>query len=158
MEWYCTCASDTHSTELKKMLPFHIQKIVSIDAPFPRSYQISFRVAGGKDNCYTVNNYLQDCTDSKNYTIKGKELKISVELSPERKKSLNCFYTALAHVEQHIPKETHGHSMRNLEIFCEPSAQTIGKWNKDTNEWDWNLPVCLTLAIPPSTIQEIKNA
>lgn len=149
---------ETHAKKLRELLPAQYQRNIIIDAPYPRNFQISFRVPGGRDRCFDVKNFLQQKIDEKDYRIKDCGLKVSVQLSAERKLSLSSFYTALRHVEQNnLSIGTFGHSVRALEIFTEPNAETIGRWDKESKQWVWDKETCQNLSIQTVDIQAIKS-
>ena len=97
---------------------------------------------GGRLACDTVKSHLQNAIDTKGFKIHGKDVKVTVQISPSRKAALTCFFGALKHVEASMEKSKFDHSMRDLEIFTLPHAYTIGKWNKDTNKFEWTPETC----------------
>ena len=150
---------ETCDKEIKNMLPFDCQRHVFIDQPVPRKFQISYRVVGGTDKCHDVCATLRTKIDEKQYQIRGKELKISAQMSPSRRAALSSFYTALRHVDTKVAnKEAYGHSIKAMEIFTEPDADTLGKWDKDSTTWKWCSEKCLALNIPELSIREIQES
>ena len=90
--------------------------------------------------------------------IKDCGLKVSVQLSAERKLSLSSFYTALRHVEQHnLSIGTFNHSVRAMEIFTKRNAETIGKWDRENKKWVWCKDTCENISIQTVDIQAIKG-
>ena len=92
-----------HAIAIKDMLPYHAQKWLSIEPPFPRNDQLVYRTMSHGDNITDLKIVMQKTLTTKQCKIKRQDLKASVELSPERQQPLSASYAALGHVQKQFP-------------------------------------------------------
>ena len=80
---------------------------------------------------------LQQKVDEKGYKIRGSEVKVSVEPSPERR---NCYRTYFAHLraaETTLDSSQFEAEPKALTIYCIPSYQVLGKVDRKTSKFEW---------------------
>lgn len=148
---------EKEANAMLRLLPAHIAKLARVVPPWPRNYQITYRVRGGYEKCELFRDHPRDAISARDYQIRSVDVKVAIQLSPQRKAALTSFYSALQHVDKYMTRDYYDSTIGNCEIFTEPDVATIGKWNKDTANWDWCSEVGKSKGAPMATIQEIKK-
>ena len=120
---------------------------MSVDRPFALSHQLAFRVEGGREACYVIANYLRDFIENDDITIKEKDLKGSVEISPPKRTAYQSFYSALDHVKEKMEVKDFDYCLKSMHIYKLPSYDLIGKVPKEGVRFEWNAEVCTSLPL-----------
>ena len=90
------------ANELLSCLPHSLQNSVMVRAPFAANFQISFGLkdGGGFDLCRAVQEALIAGVESNMITVRGHELKVSIEQSPRKKITSSNMHRAAAFLKK----------------------------------------------------------
>ena len=132
-------------------LPEYVRKQVSVDSPGALSHQLSFRCVGGKDACHAVCNYFRNHIEQSNIKIRDSELRVAIEISPDRRATFKVFYRALDFVKEHLQVNQFDFCQKVLKIYSLPEYTIIGEVPKGSSTFSWNAEVCDALQLDTSS-------
>ena len=135
------------SNELHLMLPEPLRSSVRIADPFPLSFQVAFRVMGGRDECEVVRDHLANGIAKKSFKIKGNDLKVSIEVSPERRTAFSKLHCALERVSAVVSADKIEVCKRTFTIMELPDFNVIARIPKGATEVQWDAEACLRLGV-----------
>ena len=136
-----------HANEIVQKLPTQCQQNVSVDKPGPYNFQIVFKVKGGRLGCEHIRETLNSLFESDTYTIKGTQVKASIETSPDRRAKYRIYQTNLEVLKAEIDPQTFDVDERVFKIYNVQDASIIGEFPKGEQTWKWNDEVLAALGL-----------
>ena len=125
--------------ELQRMLPEDMRVACQTLPGYALNHQITFKVVGGARMCYAIVDMLRLKVEEHQFLVNGKAVKVSVELSPERRQSVAAFFHSLERVEREITdKERYETCPRGLKFYEKPCWEIIGELDAK-GQWRWGL-------------------
>jgi len=131
-----------------QVLPDNIRSNVSVDPPYVRSHQLTFRCSGGRRDCEVVRNYFYHYIEEQVIWIRDKAVKAVIEASPQQRAKYKTFFAALEVVKSKLTPDKYEVCVRTMQITSLSENALIGGIKKDSTVFDWNQEVCAKLGVP----------
>ena len=136
-----------HAKVFMDLLPQHLKSSVKVDDPYPLSFQLSFRVSGGRHTCQIVREYFADGIDTGDIKIKDQAVKASIEVSAERRGAFKALYGALERDNSTMDESAVEVCKRSFTIYEMPEFNIIANIPKGSTQVQWNADTCSRLGI-----------
>jgi len=136
-----------HAKVFMDLLPQHLKSSVKVDDPYPLSFQLSFRVSGGRHTCQIVREYFADGIDTGDIKIKDQAVKASIEVSAEKRGAFKALYGALVRVNSTMDESAVEVCKRSFTIYEMPEFNIIANIPKGSTQVQWNADTCSRLGI-----------
>ena len=148
------------ANELLSCLPHCLQNNVVVRAPFAANYQISFGLkdGGGWDSCRAVQEALIAGVESNMISVRGHELKVSIELSPRRRTTLTNMFRADTFLKKNgVNPESYLLCPKSCRILSTVTNEDLGETPKGSNDWVWHSAKCSECGLSLSGWEIFKN-
>ena len=145
---------------LLSCLPHCLQNNVVVRAPFAANFQISFGLkdGGGWDSCRAVQEALIAGVESNMISVRGHELKVSIELSPRRKITLTNMFRADAFLKKSgVNPESSLVCHKSRRILSTMTKEDLGETPKGSNVWMWHSQKCSECGLSLSGWESFEN-
>ena len=129
------------------MVPAHLKEFVKLDDPYPLSFQLAFRVTGGRSRCLVIRDLFTNGIDQHTITIKGKPVKASVEISPDKRVSFKELYGAVERINSKVDSAKVEVCRRTFTVYELPDDNVIVQLPKGSAEVRRNTEACERLGI-----------
>ena len=123
------------ANDLLSCLPHSLQNNVTVRAPFAANFQISFGMknGGGFSSCRAVQDALSAGVESNMITVRGHELKVSIEKSQRQRTTLSNMHRAAAFLRK------------------------LGETPKGSNIWMWHAQKCAECGLSLTGWESFEN-
>ena len=130
-----------------------------VRAPFAANYQISFGLKdGGWDSCRAVQEALIAGVESNMISVRGHELKVSIELSPRRRTTLTNMFRADTFLKEiGVNPKSYLLCPKSCRILSTVTNEDLGETPKGSNVWVWHPEKCSECGVPLSGWEDFKN-
>ena len=134
------------ANELLSCLPQSLQNNVVVRAPFAANFQISFGLknGGGFNSCRAVQEALTAGVESNMITVRGENLKVSIEKSQRQKTTLSNMHRAAAFLKKSgVCSESYLLWHKIAKILSTMTKEDLGETPKGSNIWVWHAQKCV---------------
>ena len=148
------------ANELLSCLPHSLQNNVVVRAPFAANFQISFGLkdGGGFDSCRAVQDALIAGVESNMITVRGHELKVSIELSPRKKITSTNMHRAAAFLKKSgVSPESYLLCHKSSRILSTMTKEDLGETPKGSNVWVWHSQKCSECGLSLTGWESFEN-
>ena len=118
---------EQHVKTLKGMLPSHVQSMVRFESAYATNHQILARVQGGGEQCWMVQEVMQQKIEELGFIVRGHVVKATFEPTPERKRWYNKFFSNLRALETLVDASRLDADPKGLTIHAKPGYDVVGK-------------------------------
>ena len=134
--------------KLLDLLPESKRAEIRPAPPFALNYQITLRVSGGWERCQEIRDLLNVEMQQKGFTIKDKEVRAVVEMSPRRR----AMWANVGEAEKFLrskglTNDKYEVCSRSLKLFSLPGWEELGCTPVGSAEWAWVDGNCRNLGI-----------
>ena len=148
------------ANELLFCLPHSLQNNVMVRAPFAANFQINFGLknGGGFDSCRAVQEALIAGAESNMITVRGHELKVSIEQSPRKKITSSNMHRAAAFLKKSVVSpESYLLCHKSSWILSTMTKEDLGETLNGSNVWVWHSQKCLECGLSLTGWESFEN-
>ena len=140
--------------QMIEKLPVHFQPNVSVENPGPYNFQIAFKVKGGRLGCEQIRETLNSIFERDDFTVKGVQVKASIEPSPDRRAKYRIYQTNLKALKDFLNPDAYDVDERFLKIFNVQDASIVGEFQKGTSMWEWKDDVLRKMGVDKKLLMD----
>ena len=148
------------ANELLSCLPHALQNNVTVRAPFAANFQISFGMknGGGFSACRAVQEALSAGVESNMITVRGHDLKVSIEKSQRQRTTLSNMHRAAAFLRKSgVSPESYLLCHKSSKILSATTKEDLGETPKGTNVWMWHAQKCAECGLSLTGWESFEN-
>ena len=148
------------ANELLSCLPHTLQNNVTVRAPFAANFQISFgrKNGGGFSACRAVQEALSAGVESNMITVRGHDLKVSIEKSQRQRTTLSNMHRAAAFLRKSgVSLESYLLCHKSSKILSATTKEDLGETPKGTNVWMWHAQKCAECGLSLTGWESFEN-
>ena len=127
---------------------------------FAANFQISFGLkdGGGFESCRAVQEALIAGVESNMISVRGHELKVSIELSPRKKITSSNMHRAAAFLKKSgVSPESYLLCHKSSRILSTMTKEDLGETPKGSNVWVWHSQKCSECGLSLTGWESFEN-